>query len=825
LCRIFKLKNVHTLKAFLGTTLFTSRAKRALSFSVVIALMGTLLPFSATPSSATSTCYVVVNGELTDGRACSGDVVIDSSVTSIGKRSDDSGDYGAFQGSTITSVTIPSTVTEIKDGAFYDAVSLRTVNFAPNSQLESIGYGAFFRATSLESIDIPSGVRVIDESAFHMATSLEFITFAPSATPLSIGHSAFRTNDLLETISFPSRVVSIGDYAFYEAESLEEVTFAPNSQIETIGVGAFSDAGALKSVTFAANSQLQTIGDFAFARARSLRYIEIPRLVTDLGDCAFCETDSLTSITFAQNSLLSRIGEECFAFSALTSITIPSNVEFIGAGAFGNADELSRVYFLGDEPSIIQTNAFINVANSATVIVQPNASGFDATGDPARWNLLIVLREEFTPPLPLYRNWQTPLSAITNGPKAGETVYASAFERELPRTLYKDENDYRANTTGYPTPEEYVYRITKQPNVPATSVDHQSSVGYDSLSGGSQDAWYEEIGFTEADPYQFTWKAFMCVPQSGSELTKPTGISLSYASREDGLLSDGSINGAHNLMFKQAATDWHQNLNLGQTLRSAVGFLPPDFVDTYTRSFLGDLDPAWHSLIWGILDLNASCDPGKELQALTITDPIGSPITTKSFDIPAQLNLQYDENIDVPNDERNFLVSSAGVTIGVTGRAPRRDFNAALWGLTTIADSNATPLPTQDPTPPTTTPPTSTQAPTTSAAISPVLTNKSMKLKVSFSERSSKLSAKEKKKLLRVVANVGSKVTGGKVIGYVQLDGNASNDRKLSTARARAVAKFLADNGIKVRLVTKGKGALNNKESSRRANITLRYAE
>jgi outer membrane protein OmpA-like peptidoglycan-associated protein len=738
-------------------------------------------------------------------------------VSPIGKRSDDSGDYGAFQGSTITSVTIPSTVTEIKDGAFYDAVSLRTVNFAPNSQLESIGYGAFFRATSLESIDIPSGVRVIDESAFHMATSLEFITFAPSATPLSIGHSAFRTNDLLETISFPSRVVSIGDYAFYEAESLEEVTFAPNSQIETIGVGAFSDAGALKSVTFAANSQLQTIGDFAFARARSLRYIEIPRLVTDLGDCAFCETDSLTSITFAQNSLLSRIGEECFAFSALTSITIPSNVEFIGAGAFGNADELSRVYFLGDEPSIIQTNAFINVANSATAIVQPNASGFDATGDPARWNLLIVLREEFTPPLPLYRNWQTPLSAITNGPKAGETVYASAFERELPRTLYKDENDYRANTTGYPTPEEYVYRITKQPNVPATSVDHQSSVGYDSLSGGSQDAWYEEIGFTEADPYQFTWKAFMCVPQSGSELTKPTGISLSYASREDGLLSDGSINGAHNLMFKQAATDWHQNLNLGQTLRSAVGFLPPDFMDTYTRSFLGDLDPAWHSLIWGILDLIASCDPGKELQALTITDPIGSPITTKSFDIPAQLNLQYDENIDVPNDERNFLVSSAGVTIGVTGRAPRRDFNAALWGLTTIADGSSTPPPT--------TPPTTTQAPTTSAAISPVLTNKSMKLKVSFSERSSKLSAKEKKKLLRVVANVGSKVTGGKVIGYVQLDGNTSNDRKLSTARARAVAKFLADNGIKVRLVTKGKGALNNKESSRRANITLRYAE
>ena len=812
---------MHTLKAFLGTTVFTSRAKRALSFSVVIALVGTFLSFSASPSNATSTCYVVVNGELTDGRACSGDVVIDSSVTSIGKRSDDSGDYGAFQGSAITSVTIPSNVTEIKDGAFYNAQALRNVNFAPNSQLESIGYGAFFRATALESIYIPSRVSVIDEAAFYEATSLEFITFATSTTPLSIGHYAFFTNDVLESISFPDRVVSIGDYAFSSAGSLEEITFAPNSQLETIGMGAFASAGALKSVTFAANSRLQTIGDFAFSRARSLRYIEIPRLVTYLGDCALCDTDSLTSVTFAQNSLLSRIGEECFAFSALTSITIPSNVEFIGAGAFGNADELSRVYFLGDEPSTIQNNAFTDVANSATAFVQPNAYGFVTSGSPPLWNGLLVRREAFTPPLPLYRNWQTPLAAITNGPTVGETVYASAFERELPRTLYKDENNYRTNAVDYPTPEEYVYRITKQPNVPATSVDHQSSASYDSLSSGSQDAWYEEIGFTEADPYQFTWKAFMCVPQSGSELTKPTGISLSYASREDGLLSDVSFDGAHNLMFKQAAIDWHQNLNLGQTLRSAVGFLPPDFMDTYTRSFLGDLDPAWHSLIWGILDLNASCDPGKELQALTVTDPIGSPLTTKSFDIPDQLNLQYDENINLPNDERNFLVSSAGVTIGVTGGASRRAFNAALWGLTTIADSNATPPPPQDPTTPTTT----TQTPTTSAATSPVLTNKSMKLKVSFSERSSKLSAKEKKKLLRVVANVGSKVTGGKVIGYVQLDGNTSNDRKLSTARARAVAKFLSDNGIKVRLVTKGKGALNNKESSRRANITLRYAE
>jgi hypothetical protein len=338
------------------------------------------------------------------------------------------------------------------------------------------------------------------------------------------------------------------------------------------------------------------------------------------------------------------------------------------------------------------------------------------------WFGLRVVLEAFTPPLPLYRNWKTPLSAISNGPKVGETVFASAFERALPRTLYKNENDYRANTAGYPTPEEYVYRITKQPNVPATSVDHQLYEGYESLSSGQQDDWYEELEFSDENPYQFTWKAFMCVNQSGTSITKPNGLTLSYASREDGLLLDGSFNGAHDLMFMEAATDWHLNMNLGQTIRSAVGFLPPDRMDTYTRSFLGELDEAWHSLIWGLLDVNAACGSGKSLQALTVRDSEDFSITTKSFEIPEQLNLQYGEN--------DFQISSVGITIGVTGAAPRNAFNAALWGLTTIADSNTTPPPappsggggssSQTPTPT----PSATTSPRATQSANPIIQNR-----------------------------------------------------------------------------------------------------
>ncbi|MCX6417477.1 MAG: OmpA family protein [Actinobacteria bacterium] len=102
---------------------------------------------------------------------------------------------------------------------------------------------------------------------------------------------------------------------------------------------------------------------------------------------------------------------------------------------------------------------------------------------------------------------------------------------------------------------------------------------------------------------------------------------------------------------------------------------------------------------------------------------------------------------------------------------------------------------------------------------------KSLKLSVAFDAGSSKLTAKEKKKLLRAIAKVGKKVTSGTVVGYVQRGSNSANDKKLSAARAKVVARFLADHGIKVRLVASGKGALNSKKTSRKATVVLRYVE
>src|ERR1051326_566745 len=79
------------------------------------------------------------------------------------------GDY-AFQSSSITNLTIPGSVTNIGNRAFYYCVSLTSV-MIPNS-VTTIGYDAFFNGTSLTSVTIGSSVNSIGDHAFYFCAGL-----------------------------------------------------------------------------------------------------------------------------------------------------------------------------------------------------------------------------------------------------------------------------------------------------------------------------------------------------------------------------------------------------------------------------------------------------------------------------------------------------------------------------------------------------------------------------------------------------------------------------------------------------------------------------
>ncbi len=103
----------------------------------------------------------------------------------------------------LTSITIPDSVTSIEYCAFQGCSSLTSITI-PNS-VTSIGYNAFYGCSSLTSINVS------DNNKNY--SSIDGV-FNKDKTEI-IKYPAKRTN-----ITIPNSVTSIGDRAFYNCSSL-----------------------------------------------------------------------------------------------------------------------------------------------------------------------------------------------------------------------------------------------------------------------------------------------------------------------------------------------------------------------------------------------------------------------------------------------------------------------------------------------------------------------------------------------------------------------------------------------------------------------------
>ncbi|MBE6574232.1 MAG: hypothetical protein E7652_07555 [Ruminococcaceae bacterium] len=164
------------------------------------------------------------------------EIVVEEGVTSIGDYAFyyySLGDYAFYSCDSLTSVTIPDSVTSIGDHAFYSCTSLTSVTI-PDS-VTSIGDQAFSNCENLTSVAIPDSVTSIGNDAFSYCDSLTSVTIPDSVT--SIGDEVFSSCDSLTSVTIPDSVTSIGDFAFSWCTSLTSVTI-PDS-VTSIGYGAF----------------------------------------------------------------------------------------------------------------------------------------------------------------------------------------------------------------------------------------------------------------------------------------------------------------------------------------------------------------------------------------------------------------------------------------------------------------------------------------------------------------------------------------------------------------------------------------------------------
>ena len=232
-------------------------------------------------------------------------------VTTIGN--------AAFRDSSVTSVTIPASVTEIGSNAFAGCTNLTSVHYAGD----------------WSNLTIQSGNPAVQDAANEQLFDFEFI----------LNNTAVIVNSYNGTaadVTIPSR------YKGKPVTAINNAVF-PNS--------------AVTSVTIP--DSITSIPDAAFANCSKLTNISIPNSVTSIGYSAFSDCTSLKSITLP--SSLSTISRALFSgCSQLTTIHIPDSVSSIQISAFHHCRNLETIR-IPVSVTLIETDAFAGCPSSMTV--------------------------------------------------------------------------------------------------------------------------------------------------------------------------------------------------------------------------------------------------------------------------------------------------------------------------------------------------------------------------------------------------------------------------------------------------------------------------
>lgn len=230
-------------------------------------------------------------------------ISIPSSVTVIGKR--------AFEDCiALTSVNIPSSVTLIDSYTFVGCTQLNSVTFDATSHVERIETGAFWNCTSLTSITLPASLTFVDSNPFEGCYRLQFNVEAGNANYSAQGGTLYN-KDKTVLISHPAggtctvadTVTTIGTKAFSYNEQLQSVVLPEN--LEIIEDDAFRGTGL---TTLSLPLSLQMIGDYSFNECSNLESIVIPGNVQSVGSYAFWSCENLKEVFYPANLDISSAG-------------------------------------------------------------------------------------------------------------------------------------------------------------------------------------------------------------------------------------------------------------------------------------------------------------------------------------------------------------------------------------------------------------------------------------------------------------------------------------------------------------------------------------
>lgn len=326
----------------------------------------------------------------------------------------------AFYGASLSGLTIPASVTQIKEACFRGASGLTTINVSAsvtniemwalaakglnsinvdenNPNYISINGILFSKDTSTlvecprgksGTITLPQNTRHIAPCAFCDCKSITGVSLPDGLS--SIDFWAFTGSDRLNNIVIPSSVSYLGDNLFAGCSALTNLTIAEGNTRYYMDENAIYSVGGdtlvschksadtvilpstLRVVSgFMFNSNVKyiyvpdevtTITSNAFSYS-SLECIVLPSYLERMDDYAFDYCTSLASVSMPLT--LDTMGRACFELCTnLSSISIPNGLRTVPREAFMYCTALSHITW-GDDVETIDSYAFGNCAMSS----------------------------------------------------------------------------------------------------------------------------------------------------------------------------------------------------------------------------------------------------------------------------------------------------------------------------------------------------------------------------------------------------------------------------------------------------------------------------
>ena len=283
-------------------------------------------------------------------------ITLPNSIISIGER--------AFANCTnLASITIPPNVTSIGSGAFYNCTGLTGVYISDlvqwcalsfdNFEANPLAYAKnlYLNGSIVTDIVIPNSVTAISSYAFINCTSLVSIIVPESVT--SIGYGAFGGCISLENMVIPFVGDSSAETKDAKSSSLFGRIFGNMNICGGISITQWYDhfvsyewqgqvsyriPASLKSVTVTSGK----IYDYAFNGCRTLETVIIGDGISSIGYAAFDRCSSLASITIPNS--VNSIGRSAFSgCSSLASITLPNGITAIYQDTFSDCSSLTSI--------------------------------------------------------------------------------------------------------------------------------------------------------------------------------------------------------------------------------------------------------------------------------------------------------------------------------------------------------------------------------------------------------------------------------------------------------------------------------------------------